>query len=111
MGTPIAKNLLKAGFNVTVYNRTKEKETELIASGATSAENLRKLTERCDVVITMVSDDKAVKLIYTGKDGLPTTTGKLAIDMSTVSPATSRYLAYLAPNREWILLMRLYQEA
>ncbi|WP_211217470.1 NAD(P)-dependent oxidoreductase [Segetibacter koreensis] len=89
----MAKNLLKAGFNVTVYNRTKEKE--LIESGTKSAETPSQLAEQCDVVMTMVSDDEAVKEIYTGKNGLLTNEnlGKLAIDMSTVSPETSRYLA------------------
>lgn len=94
MGTPIVKNLLKAGYNVSVYNRTKEKENELIEAGATSAETPNQLIEKCDVVFTMVADDNAVKEIYTGENGLLTNqnAGKLAIDMSTVSPATSRYI-------------------
>ncbi len=101
MGTPIIKNLLKAGFKVAVYNRTKEKEKELIEAGATSAENPNQLIEKCDVVFTMVSDDEAVKQIYTGENGLLNNqnTGKLAIDMSTVSPATSRYLAEACHNK------------
>lgn len=95
MGTPIAKNLLKAGYKVIVYNRTKEKEKELIEAGATSAESPDKLAQECDMVITMVSDDEAVKEIYTGSNGLlrNENPGKVAIDMSTVAPATSRYLS------------------
>lgn len=97
MGNPIVKNLLKAGFKVTVYNRTKEKETQLLESGAESADNPAALIEKCDVIFTMVSDDEAVKKICTGEKGLLTKSivGKLIIDMSTVSPSTSRYLADL----------------
>jgi len=95
MGTPIVKNLLKAGFKVIVYNRTKEKENELIQSGATTAEDPKQLAQQCDIIMTMVSDDEAVKQIYTGENGLLTNQnqGKLAIDFSTVSPETSRFLA------------------
>jgi 3-hydroxyisobutyrate dehydrogenase len=93
MGTPIAKNLLKAGYKVTVYNRTKSKEQELLEAGAASAPSLESLWQQCDIVFTMVSDDAAVKAIF--EEGLLSSapSGKLVIDMSTVSPATSRYLA------------------
>lgn len=102
MGTPIVKNLLKAGFGVAVYNRTKEKETALVEAGARPAENLQQLAQECDVVITMVSDDEAVKQMYTGEGGLLTNAsrGRLAIDMSTVSPMTSRFLAQSCAEKE-----------
>ena len=95
MGTPIAKNLLKAGYSVTVFNRTKSKEKELLEAGATSVPRPESLWQQCDIVFTMVSDDAAVKAVYEGEHGLLTSSssGKLAIDMSTVSPVTSRYLA------------------
>lgn len=95
MGTPMAKNLLKAGYTVTVYNRSKAKEKDLLEAGAASAQSPEALWRECDIVFTMVSDDAAVKDVYEGPGGLiaPAATGKLAIDMSTVSPATSRYLA------------------
>ncbi len=95
MGTPIVKNLLKAGFEVTVFNRTKEKEQPVIEAGATSAENAAALIDNCDVVFTMVSDDNAVKALFEGEAGLLASAkpGKLIIDMSTVSPETSKYLA------------------
>jgi 3-hydroxyisobutyrate dehydrogenase len=95
MGTRIAKNLLKAGYSVTVNNRTKSKEKELLEAGASSAPSPQSLWQQCDIVFTMVSDDAAVKEIFEGKHGLLSSSpsGKLAIDMSTVSPATSRYLA------------------
>ena len=95
MGTPMAKNLLKAGYAVTVYNRSKDKEKEVIEAGAASADSPGALWQDCDIVFTMVSDDAAVKDVYEGPGGLISSAaaGKLAIDMSTVSPDTSRYLA------------------
>ncbi|MBB2147927.1 NAD(P)-dependent oxidoreductase [Pedobacter gandavensis] len=95
MGTPMVKNLLKAGFEVVVFNRTRQKEEELIASGATSAINPQSLIETCDIVFTMLADDQAVKAVYEGNEGLLTkpSEGKMIIDMSTVSPDTSRYLS------------------
>jgi 3-hydroxyisobutyrate dehydrogenase len=95
MGHPMAMNLLKAGFDLTVYNRTKEKEAELLKAGATSADSPAQLPETCDIVVTMLSDDAAVKEVFEGKSGLlaKACPGKLIIDMSTVAPETSRYLS------------------
>ncbi|MCX2453747.1 NAD(P)-dependent oxidoreductase [Pedobacter sp. PLR] len=95
MGTPMVKNLLKAGFEVVVFNRTKQKEEELIANGATNALNPQSLLETCDIVFTMLADDQAVKAVFEGDQGLLTKAaeGKMIIDMSTVSPDTSRYLS------------------
>lgn len=95
MGNPMVQNLLKAGFEVAVFNRTKEKETPLIEAGATSANSPQELMENCDVVVTMLSNDAAVKEIFEGKSGLLSKdySEKTIINMSTVSPETSRYLA------------------
>jgi 3-hydroxyisobutyrate dehydrogenase len=94
MGNPMVKNLLKAGFEMTVFNRSKHKETELIELGAKSAVNPQELINTCDVVITMLSNDDAVKEIFESKNGLldQNHSGKMIINMSTVSPETSRYL-------------------
>jgi len=98
MGNPMAKNLIKAGFDVVVFNRTKEKETELIEAGAKSADSPQHLLEICDVVFTMLSNDEAVKAVFEGESGLlaKEQPGKLIINMSTVSPETSRYLYELS---------------
>ena len=102
MGNPMVKNLIKAGFEVVVFNRTKEKETELIESGAKSAENPQHLLKICDVVFTMLSDDEAVKAVFEGNSGLLTKEqpGKLIINMSTVSPETSRYLSEISRKHQ-----------
>jgi 3-hydroxyisobutyrate dehydrogenase len=63
MGNPMTKNLLKAGFEVVVFNRNRDKE-KLIELGATSAASTQELMQTCDVVITMLSNDEAVKEVY-----------------------------------------------
>ncbi|TKI57138.1 NAD(P)-dependent oxidoreductase [Brevibacillus antibioticus] len=95
MGIPMASNLLAAGYDVRVWNRTPGKAAPLVALGAKQIATLSKLVAQSDVLFTMVSDDEAVKAIYTGSDGLLSlpVQGKLAVDMSTVSPDTSRFLA------------------
>jgi 3-hydroxyisobutyrate dehydrogenase len=64
MGNPMVQNLLKAGYSVTVFNRSKDKEVPLIALGATSATSPKELIETCDLVITMLSNDAAVKEVF-----------------------------------------------
>jgi 3-hydroxyisobutyrate dehydrogenase len=95
MGIPMASNLLNKGFSVCVYNRTTEKEQELLKLGASAAESLTHLSKISDIIITMVSDDAAVEEIYNGKTGLLTDPlpGILMIDMSTVGVQTSKKLA------------------
>ena len=102
MGIPISKNLLKAGYSVTVFNRTRDKEKELLAAGASSVDSPQQLMQNCDVIFTMVSDDDAVKAVFEGDKGLLTKAipGKLIIDMSTVSPVTSRYLATICNKQK-----------
>ena len=101
MGTPISKNLLKADYPVTVFNRTRNKEKELLDAGASSADSPRQLMRNCDVIFTMVSDDVAVKAVFEGDQGLlaQAVPGKLIINMSTVSPETSRYLATICSEQ------------
>ncbi|MFE3868745.1 NAD(P)-dependent oxidoreductase [Flavobacterium sp. LS2P90] len=94
MGNPMVMNLLKAGFEVSVFNRTKDKEAPLLTAGAKAAGNLQNLMKTCDVVLTMLSNDAAVKEVFEGSAGLlsAASAGKTIINMSTVSPETSRYL-------------------
>ncbi|HEX8277800.1 MAG TPA: NAD(P)-binding domain-containing protein, partial [Segetibacter sp.] len=95
MGNAVVLNLQKKGFRVNVYNRTKEKEAEVVEAGAKSQENLQQLVHNSSIIFTMLSDDEAVKEVYSGEQGLlsHSPSGKIFVDMSTVSPATSRYLA------------------
>ena len=95
MGVPMAINLLKAGNSLIVYNRTREKTIALTNNGADAADHPWQLTEQCDIIFTMVSDDQAVKDVYLGKEGIlqQMNKTKLFIDMSTVSPSTSKLIA------------------
>jgi 3-hydroxyisobutyrate dehydrogenase len=70
MGVPMVKNLLKAGFEVTVYNRTAAKAAPLQEAGAKLAVSPAALWEVADTIITMVADDAALQQIHQGKDGL-----------------------------------------
>ena len=93
MGVPMAKNLVRAGFAVTVWNRTEARTGPLREAGAAVAGSIKELWERSDIVITMVADDDALRQVHAGGLEAGATSGKLVIDMSTVSPATTRELA------------------
>jgi 3-hydroxyisobutyrate dehydrogenase len=94
MGIPMVSNLLKAGYPVQVYNRTRQKEEPALQAGATSAAGLAQLAAHNDVVFVMVSDDEAAKQLFNTTDGLlcGDVNGKLFINVSTVAPATSTFL-------------------
>jgi 3-hydroxyisobutyrate dehydrogenase len=97
MGSPMSQQLIKAGYPVTVYNRSKAKEEALKLLGATAVSSPRLLMEQVDVIIIMVTDDQAIKEICTGENGLlgTKTNGKIIINMSTVSPGISKEMASL----------------
>jgi 3-hydroxyisobutyrate dehydrogenase len=95
MGIPMSQRLINAGYPVAVYNRNKEKETALKAAGAATATTPAELISQASVIFTMVSDDQAIRDIFQGENGLlkAATTGKLIINMSTVSPGISKEMA------------------
>lgn len=94
MGSPMAANLLKAGFAVTVYNRTAAKAEPLLAQGATVAASPRELAEAVDLLIVMVTGPEAIQDLLWGKDGAfrALGPGKTLINMSSVAPRFSREL-------------------
>lgn len=101
MGAPMAKRLLAAGFEVTVHNRTREREEPLAALGAKRAASPRAAGEGQDLVFTMVSDTPDLQAVVLGDSGaaLGMDEGSVLIDMSTVSPAaTQRIAAALADH-------------
>ena len=95
MGMPMARNLLKAGFQVVIWNRTTEKCAELAALGASVAATPRQVMEGCDITFAMLADPAAAEEVCFGSDGVAAgvTPGKGYIDMSTVSPETSQKIA------------------
>jgi len=95
MGRPMGLNLLKAGFPLTVWNRTRARTEPLAAAGAAVAASPREVAERSDVVITIVSDPPALEGVLWGAEGVlgSLKRGALLIDSSTVSPALARRVA------------------
>src|SRR5215472_5013360 len=95
MGQPMALNLVRAGFSVTVFNRTRNRAEPLAQAGARVAESPAEAARNADVIMTIVSDSAAVEEVVTGKGGILETLhpGAIAIDSSTISPAVSRRLA------------------
>jgi 3-hydroxyisobutyrate dehydrogenase-like beta-hydroxyacid dehydrogenase len=94
LGSRIARRLVTAGFQVTVYNRDGEKTKELAALGADVAPDPRKLAHRVDVVLSCLTDRAAVESVYLGSSGVLRTAkaGSVIIEMSTVAPETSQKL-------------------
>jgi len=97
MGIPMSLQLIKAGYPVTVYNRSKEKESPLKAMDAAVTSSPGELIQQTDVIFIMVSNDEAIGDIFNGKEGLLSAKakGKIIINMSTVSPAISKEMAAL----------------
>ena len=95
MGSRMAKRLLDAGNRVNGYNRTRSKAQWLLESGMEWAETPRAVAQSSEVVFSMVSDTAALQAITAGADGIVAglASGKIYIDMSTVSPAASREVA------------------
>jgi len=91
MGLPMSMNLLKAGHEVMVWNRTKAKAEQALAAGAKWANSPKEIAEKNDFIFTMVSDGPTLQAVTLGENGVVAglNSGKIVIDMSTVSPAES----------------------
>ncbi|HNX46010.1 MAG TPA: NAD(P)-dependent oxidoreductase [Anaerolineaceae bacterium] len=92
MGKPMALNILKAGFPLTVFNRTAEKAGELLTAGAEWADSPADLARRSDVVFTNVSNTADVLSVVLGQSGVRegVRPGMIFVDNSTISPTGSR---------------------
>ena len=95
MGAPMARNAVKAGFGVTVTNRTLARAEALAKDGATVVKTPREVAERSDIVVTMVPNTPHVDEAVFGQDGVAAGAreGLLLIDMSTISPSATRDFA------------------
>jgi 2-hydroxy-3-oxopropionate reductase len=101
MGKPMARNLLKTGYQLVVHNRSQAPVDELSKEGAQPASHSKEVAQRCDVVITMLPDSPDVELVYAGDQGVFSgmESGRLLIDMSSISPLVARKLAAEAERR------------
>lgn len=91
MGKPMSTNLLKAGYDVTVWNRTKAKAEDVLSEGAKWADTPKAVAESCDIIFTMVSDGPTLQMVTLDNNGVVAglSAGKIVVDMSTVSPTES----------------------
>lgn len=101
MGKPMARNLLKAGFPLVVWNRTAAKADDLVREGAKLAANPREAAAQADVLLTIVSDPPALEDVLWGAhgalDGLRR--GSVLVDSSTVTPGLERRVAAACAER------------
>jgi 2-hydroxy-3-oxopropionate reductase len=99
MGRPMARNLMAAGYGLTVLDIVSEAMDELVAEGAAAGTTPQQVAAHTDVLITMLPDSAQVDEVYLGKDGAyeALREGWLSIDMSSIAPTTARVLA----ERAW----------
>jgi 3-hydroxyisobutyrate dehydrogenase len=101
MGKPMSQNLLKAGYPLTVFNRSRASSDLLASSGAKVAGSPREVAAESDVVITMVTDTPDVEQVILGPGGVIESArkGLIVIDMSTISPRVTREIAAKLSSR------------
>jgi len=101
MGQLMAQRLLNGGFKLVAYDRTGPKAAALVAKGAESAPSVRQLARRSDVIISCLPNDEAVLSVYQGSEGVLACAkpGTIVIEMSTISPDTSRTLHRMGIER------------
>jgi len=95
MGSGMSMNLLRAGFPITVWNRTPSKMKPLLDAGAEGAGSPREVAERSDVVVDIVTDSPDVEGVLLGPEGVihGARPGTVVVDMSTISPSVTRRIA------------------
>lgn len=95
MGKPMARNLLKAGYELYVYDLNAQAVEELAAAGARPAAGAGEVAEKCDIVMTMLPNSPQVKDVVLSPDGVleHIRPGAVLIDMSSINPIASREIA------------------
>ena len=92
MGKPMSKNLLKAGYELVVFDFNKDAVNEVVGCGAVAANNGKEVAEQCEVVITMVPNSPHVRAAVLGENGVAegAKPGTVLIDMSSIDPTESK---------------------
>lgn len=95
MGKPMSKNLIKKGYEVVVYNRSKDSVEELMALGAEAGSTPKEVAEKSDIIITMLPNSPQVLEVCLGENGVieGAKEGQVVIDMSSIDPLKSRELS------------------
>ena len=106
MGEPMARNLLRAGYPLTVHTRTRSRAQALLNEGARWSDTPRDLAQASDVVITCVTDTPDVQAVLLGPAGVieAAREGLICIDMSTISPVETRKMGEILAQRGVTLL-------
>lgn len=101
MGLPMASNLVRAGFLVTGHDSNEAAVARLVQAGGRATHDAREAAAACDVIVTMLPDDRAVGEVLGGERGLVSAArrGSLVVEMSTTAPSTKVALARLAKSR------------
>jgi 3-hydroxyisobutyrate dehydrogenase-like beta-hydroxyacid dehydrogenase len=101
MGTPMSKNLLRAGFKLKVFDILPAKVAEIVATGAQPATSPADVARDADLVISMILDDKVLEQVALADDGIlhAASRGAIYADMSTVSPMASAQVARVAEEK------------
>ena len=101
MGYPMAQNILKAGFNLTAFNRTNKKAQGLSKNGAEVVNSIKEAVEKSEIIITILSDDDAVLSVISNKDFLENIKkNSIVIDMSSTKPVTSKKINEILKKKE-----------
>ncbi len=101
MGKPMARNLLKAGYPLTVYDIVPDKAEEVVEAGAKAGSSSKDVAEKCEIVITMLPNSPDVKEAVLGKNGVleGAKPGTILIDMSSIAPLASKEVAEKAKEK------------
>ena len=95
MGKPMARNIMKAGYSLVVYDIVGSAVEEVVGDGANAASSAKEVAEQSDVVITMVPDSADSERVILGENGVleGASKGKVVIDMSSIAPLSSQKIA------------------
>ncbi len=106
MGCPMAKNLLKKGYSLTVYDIVSEKVDDLVEAGAKAGSSNKDVAEKSEIIITMLPNSPEVKEAVLGKNGVldGARPGTILIDMSSIAPLASKEVAERAKEKKVVML-------
>ena len=102
MGKPMAANLLKAGYPLIVFNRTREKMASLVEKGAAAAKSISDCAHQADITITMLPDSSEVSEVILGENGVAESAkpNSTVIDMSSISPVVSQEIGRILREKD-----------
>ncbi len=106
MGKPMAKNLIKAGYSLIVYDVVADAVKELVTFGAQKETSPKAVAQKCEIIITMLPNSPHVKEVVMGKNGIleGAVPGTIVVDMSSIAPLVSKEVFLMAAEKEVFVL-------